>query len=107
MLVELSGADRAVIAERCRQERRVRQWRRYRALELLASGQAPPAIAAALGCALSSVYTWAAAWRQAGAAGLAEGPHRGRPRALGDTAEADLARLLSEEPQAHGYQASG
>jgi len=107
MLVELSAAERAALEERCRQERRVRQWRRSRAIELLARGQAPAAVAAALGCALSSIYNWAAAWRRTGAGGLAEGPHGGRPRALGEPAETCLTRLLSEEPQAHGYQASG
>lgn len=106
-MIEVSAAERVEVGERARGERRVRHWRRYRAVELLAAGQVPTAVAAALGCALSSVYNWAAAWRRAGADGLAEGPHGGRPRALGEAAEACLARLLAASPQAHGFQASG
>ena len=65
------------------------------------------AVAAALGCCLTSIYNWAAAWRRAGLDGLAEVPHGGRQRAFGGPAEACLARLLADGPQAHGYQATG
>jgi transposase len=107
MDVRLSAAERAAVVAAWGQERRVRVWRRYRALELLNDGQAPAAVAAALGCCLASVYNWAAAWRRAGLAGLAEGPHPGMPRRLGGPPEERLDALLAGDPQAVGYQAGG
>lgn len=107
MEVRLSDEERAAVAAARARERRVRTWRRYRALELLDEGQAPAAVAAALGCCPASVYNWAAAWRGAGLAGLAEGAHPGMPRRLDGAAEARLEALLVGDPQAAGYQASG
>jgi transposase len=107
MEVRLSADERAAVAAARAQERRARVWRRYRALELLDDGQAPPAVAAALGCCPASVYNWAAAWRRDGLAGLAEGPHPGMPRRLGGPPEGRLDALLAGDPQAAGYQASG
>jgi transposase len=40
-------------------------------------------------------------------AGLAEGAHPGATRRLDAAGEALLERLLSEDPQAHGHQATG
>ena len=51
--------------------------RRYQAVLLLADGEPPGRVATALGCGVSSVYHWAAAWRRAGVAGLREGDHGG------------------------------
>ncbi|HZC79209.1 MAG TPA: helix-turn-helix domain-containing protein [Ktedonobacterales bacterium] len=39
-------------------------------------------------------------------AGLAEGPHEGRPRRLDGPAEATLQQVLAEDPQTHGYAAT-
>ena len=107
MLVEVTPADRAGLAAAAAGERRARVWRRYRAVLLLADGEAPPAVAMALGCAASSVYNWAAAWRRAGLAGLGEAPHRGGRRRLDAAGERLLGGLLAEDPQARGHHATG
>jgi transposase len=90
-----------------RAQRRVRDWRRYRAVELLAQGAAPRAVAALLGCRLSSVYNWAAAWQRSGVSGLVEAQRHGRPRQLDGAGEQELAALLQSDPQQHGAQATG
>jgi transposase len=107
MGVALTVADAAALAAAEAGERRVRRWRRYRALRLLAGGQPPGAVAAAVGCSERSVYYWAAAWRRAGPAGLAEPPHGGRARALDARAEGLLEGLLADDPQGRGYHATG
>ena len=107
MELVLTDHDRAALEEAAAGEPRVRRWQRYRAVLLLADGLAPPAVAAALGCAVSSVYNWAKAWRDAGLAGLAEGPHRGATRSLDAAGEAALERVLGQDPQARGHQATG
>jgi transposase len=80
----------------------VREWRRRQAVRLLADGGAAPEVAAALNCSVSSVESWAAAWRDAGVAGRREGAHAGGGRQLDAQAEAASARLLTDDPQAHG-----
>lgn len=107
MSVKLSADERTAVAAARARERRARAWRRYRALELLDAGQAPAAVAAALGCCLASVYNWVTAWRRAGLAGLAEGPHPGMPRRLSGAPEEALETLLAGDPQAAGYHATG
>lgn len=77
-LVELTADERTALAEAQRATKRVREWRRLQAVRLLAEGREAPEVAAALGCSASSVYYWAEDWREAGVAGLAEGPHAGR-----------------------------
>lgn len=88
-------------------EVRVRCWKRYRAVLLLADGASPSAVAAALGCAVSSVYHWAKAWRDGGIANLREGPHRGAARRLDAPGEAALEAVLGHDPQARGHHATG
>ncbi len=75
---------------------------------LRADGRFVKDVAQALGCTETSVYNWTAAWREGGAAGVAEGQHPGQARRLTREAEAALEALLSEgDPQAHGYAATG
>lgn len=88
-------------------EKGVRRWKRYRAVLLLAEGQAPAAVARTLRCSLASVYNWAAAWRRDGAAGLREGDHGGGKAKLGPGGEAVPGGLLATEPQARGHRATG
>ena len=107
MEIVLTEEARAALEEAVAGEPRVRCWKRYRAVLLLAEGLAPPAVATALGCALSSVYNWAAAWRAEGLAGLVEGPHRGGARRLDADGEAALAALLDRDPQGRGHHATG
>ena len=79
-----------------------------RAIELLAEGRRPEAVAAALGCARSSVYAWSKAWREMGLSGLQEGRRSGRKRSLEGRAELLLEELLKEgNPQSRGYRSSG
>jgi len=107
MRLELSVAERAALAEATRGARRTRQWRRYRAVALVAAGHRPGEVAAALGVALSSVYNWLAAWRRAGLAGLAEGAHPGMARRFGAAGERWLDATLASDPQARGYASTG
>lgn len=106
MLFTLSPTQRSELDAAAGQERRVRRWRRYQAILLLADGQPPPQVAQALGCGLSTVYQWAAAWRTDGCAGLAEGEHGGGHWALDATGEEALVGLLETDPQIRGQQAT-
>ena len=100
--------ERAQLAEAASGEKRVRTWRRMRAIELLAEGRRPEAVAEALGCARASVYAWAKAWRERGLSGLQEGSRSGRKRSLEGQAELLLEELLQEgNPQSRGYRSSG
>lgn len=108
MDVTLTDAERAELDAAVADERRVRLWRRYRAVQLLADGLTPPAVARALGCSPSSVYNWATSWRDGGLLGLrGRGHGGGRARALGGEGERVLEDLLGQDPQARGHRATG
>jgi transposase len=106
MRLTVSEAERAALTTAADAEDQVRQWRRYRAVLLLAA-QPPAQVAATLGCSRASVYAWAAAYREQGLAGLLEQPRSGRPRRLGATAIATLEERLAEDPQTQGQHATG
>lgn len=106
MDLRLSPMERADLERAAAGARRTRSWRRYRAVLVLADGQAPTTIAAVLGCSPSSVYGWAAAWRGAGLAGLQGRPHGGGVAPLVDRAGALLENLLITDPQARGHLAA-
>jgi hypothetical protein len=61
MGLTLEPQERAELAKAAAQEKRLRSWRRFRAIELLAEGRRPQMVASVLGCARSSVYEWARA----------------------------------------------
>jgi transposase len=105
-LVEMSEEERAALDVAQRAVRTVREWRRYQAVRLLADGREAGEIAQVLGCSVSSIYYWAADWREHGVAGLAEGQHEGRARRLDRLAEAEVEQLLAADPQAHGSAAT-
>lgn len=107
MEITLSAGDRAALEATARNERRARVWRRYRAVLLLGAGEPAALVAASLGCSLSSVYGWAAAWQQGGLAGLRGQPRGGGTTPLATRAGPLLERLLSEDPQARGHRAAG
>ena len=108
MGLTLEPKERVELAEAASKEKRVRNWRRMRAIELLAEGRRPEAVAAVLGCARSSVYAWAKAWRERGLSGLREEPRSGRKRSLEERAELLLEGLLEEgDPQRRGYRSTG
>jgi hypothetical protein len=107
-LVEMTDDERTALDNAQRAVRRVREWRRYQAVRLLAEGREASEVAQVLGCRVSrvsswgvllgcppgvsswgvllgcppGVSSWAADWREKQVAGLAEGPHEGRARRL-------------------------
>ena len=107
MSVRLTEVQRTDVEAAAAAERRVRRWRRYRAVLLRAEGMTVAAVATALGCSEASVYGWTARWRRAGVAGLQEGDHGGGRVKLNAAGEARLETLLASDPQAHGHQATG
>jgi transposase len=106
MDLELSPWQRADLEAAAASERRVRVWRRYRAVLLLADGETPAAVATTLGCSPSSVYGWAGAWRRAGLAGLRGRAHGGGLVPFAERAGPLLETLLGEDPQARGHLAA-
>src|SRR4029453_9871229 len=77
MLVQVTDQERSTLATAAAAEPRVRRWRHYQAVLLLAEGSTPIAVAHTLRCSRASVYAWAIAWRQEGLVGLQEGAHGG------------------------------
>ena len=108
MQLALSAVERTSLEAAATAERRVRVWRRYRAILLLAEGEVgPEQVAAALGCARASVYGWAQTWRSHGLTGLQEAPRTGRPAKLAGEGTAALEQVLATDPQACGQRATG
>ena len=107
MEIVVSETERAALEVAVAGARRVRDWRRYQAVVLVAQGQKPPQVARALGTSLASVYNWIAAWQRAQVAGLVEKWHAGRKRRFDAPGEQWLDALLSSDPAQHGYQATG
>jgi transposase len=107
MLVSVMEQERTVLETAAAAERRVRRWRRYQAVLLLATGQHPASVAQSLHGSRASVYAWAAAWRQEGMAGLQDGARGSGWRKLDAAGEAILADLLLVDPQTRGHQATG
>lgn len=107
MEIRLSAVDRAALEAAAGTERRVRVWRRYRAVLLLGDGQPAAVVATILGCSLSSVYGWAAAWRRDGLAGVQGRPHGGGLVPLVARAGTVLETLLAEDPQTRDHRAAG
>lgn len=107
MQFTLSDDEREMLVVAAADERRVRHWRRYQALLLVAADQTPEQAAAAVGCSRASVYNWLAAWRRAGIAGLIEQPHAPPIRTHTAPLETLLTTLLESDPQGHGHHATG
>jgi len=106
MKIELTARDWAALDQSQQRERRVRHWRRYQAIRLLACGESPDAVATAVGCRVSSVYNWLVAWKQHGLEGLAEARHGGRHQQLDRAAIGQLEALLATDPQQFGERAT-
>jgi transposase len=106
MRLELDEAERATLEAAAAGERRVRVWRRYRAI-LLLTELGPEEVTTVLSCARSSVYGWARAWRSGGVASLQEAPRAGRPARLAGDGTAALEQVLTSDPQARGQHATG
>lgn len=107
MALVLSDSERAVLTDAATRERRVRQWRRYQAVLLVADGMSPQQAATSVGCSRASVYSWLAAWRERGFAGLVEAAHPPPIQAHAAPLETLLTGLLADDPQHHGHHATG
>ena len=107
MQFTLTADEHDALVAAAARERRVRHWRRYQALLLVADDQTPEQAAAAVGASRASVYNWLAAWQQVGINGLIERPHAPPIRAHPAPLERLLTRLLESDPQAHGHHATG
>lgn len=104
MHITLTADERERLTATAR-ERRVRHWRRYQALLLIAADTPPAAVAATVGCSRVSVYSWVNAWR--GVAGLTESSRATPPRPHVLPLTALLATLLDSDPQRYGHHATG
>lgn len=107
MSLILSDSERAALTDAVARERRVRRWRRYQAVLLVADGKRPEEAATSLGCSRASVYSWLAAWRDHGLAGVREAPHPPPISAHTALLETLLTALLADDPQRHGHHTTG
>jgi transposase len=103
----MTAEQRAAVETAQRQSRNVRHWKRYQAVLLRADGMPLAVVAQTLGCSRVSVSQWTRAWREAGVAGVREGVHPGAVRRLDAPGEQRLSELLTSDPQAAGYAATG
>lgn len=103
MRIDLTDEERSSIERMLAREGRVRQWRRYQAIHLLAQGHSPRMVAATLGVSVASIYNWAEAWNARKHDGIKESARPGRARRLDADAEGMLATWLSASPRVYGY----
>lgn len=106
-VVAMTAAQRAALETAQRQSKNVRHWKRYQAVLLRADGTPVAVVAQTLGCTRTSVSNWTTAWREAGVAGVREGVHPGAVRRLDAAGEQRLVEVLTSDPQAAGYAATG
>lgn len=66
MEISVTTEERERLEHALRETRRVREWRRYRAVLLAAEGESARAIAETLRVSEASVSNWVAAWRRRG-----------------------------------------
>lgn len=107
MSLVLSESDRFALLDAAAHERRVRRWRRYQAVLLVADGKSPHEAAMSVGCSRASVYSWLAAWRTDGLAGLVEALHPPPIQTHAAALETLLTALLADDPRQHGQHATG
>ena len=77
--------------------------RRVRAGRMLQAGKKPAEIAAAVGVARQTVYTWKRILEESGIEALREIDLGGRPAALDEEQFEQIRRALLESPTAHGF----
>ena len=107
MSLVLAESERAILVNAAAREQRVRHWRRYQAVLLVADGRRPEEAASSVGCSRASVYGWLAAWRADGLGGLVEAPHPPPIQAHAAPLDALLTTLLVDDPQQHGHHTTG
>jgi transposase len=103
----LTDGERAALVAAAAREGRVRRWRRFQALVLVADGNSPDAVATSVGCSRASVYNWVAAWRREGLAGVVEAAHLPLPPPHAAPLAALLTDRLGSDPQQRGHHATG
>ena len=86
------------LRELARQQKRAREHRRFRAVEMAREGETAVEIAEALACGVRPVQEWVRRYNEGGAAGLAERKHSGRPPALRPEREAAFRARLEAGP---------
>ncbi len=106
-VLAMTAEQRTELEMAQRQSRNVRHWKRYQAVLLRADGMPVATVAQTLGCSRVSVSNWTTAWREAGVGGVREGAHPGAVRRLDPHGEQRLTELLTSDPQAAGYAATG
>lgn len=107
MEVVLTADEHAALVAAAARETRVRRWRRFQALLLVADGQSPETVATSVGCSRASVYNWVAAWQREGVAGITEAAHASPPPAHAAPLATLLTDRLASDPQGHGHHATG
>jgi transposase len=107
-----SPGDRQRLRKAISRVRRARPFRRLQALLWLAEGRSIAEVARLARASRVSIYSWCAAYQQAGrgrklAALVKEKPRSGRPRQIGPQAEQVLQSALAQSPLALQYQSPG
>lgn len=77
--------------------------RRRRAVGLLLKGRSAAEVATDVGASVRNVRRWLRAYRQHGDAGLAARANNGRPRRLTQQQHDELAEMLIDGPEVHGF----
>jgi transposase len=107
-----SPGDRQRLRKALARVRRARPFRRLEALLWLAEGWSISEVARLARASRVSIYSWCAAYQQAGrghklAALVKEKPRSGRPRQIGPQAEEVLQSALAQNPLEWQYQSPG
>jgi transposase len=105
--LRLTARDREALSEKARHSTDARETRRALALLDLAAGEPPARVAHRYRVGRSTVYGWAARWRDAGrprGERLRDADRPGRPPAIREAVEAVLAGLMPTAPTDHGYR---
>jgi transposase len=105
--LRLTARDRETLGHAARHTPDAREARRALALLDLDAGESPTRVAERYRVSRSTVYEWAARWRDADrprADRLRDAGRSGRPPATRDAVEAALAALMPSAPTDHGYR---
>jgi transposase len=86
-----------------RMDSKQREDRRMEALRRLRAGESAPSVAASLGVAPNTVYTWGKLAREGGKAALKSVPKSGRPVKLAREHWTTLRRMVLRGPAACGF----
>lgn len=105
--LRLTDRDRVTLGETARHGSDARETRRALALLDLDAGEAPTRVAERYRVSRSTVYEWAARWRDADrprGERLRDADRSGRPPDTRDAVAEALAGLMPTAPTAHGYR---